>query len=220
MRQAIDALTVLTAERTCDFKLGGCGMRQFARANLIFAAFMSLAGHAAAQKFRRSEDPVPGQYVIRLSQPAVDTFDEHEKALGIGDAIVRAQFGTRVHFYRNVFLGLAATLSEPAARAISADPRVDHVSEVSNFTLASIESAPSWGLDRIDQRPATRDGLYSYVEGRFQVHVYIIDAGIRTSHQDFVISDFENARSERKLLHGLVAILQLSKWLLRQLSLQ
>ncbi|MCG5438852.1 S8 family serine peptidase, partial [Micromonospora foliorum] len=44
---------------------------------------------------------------------------------------------------------------------------------------------PSWGLDRIDQRNLPLDSSYTYPNTASNVHAYIIDTGIRFSHNDF-----------------------------------
>ncbi len=49
---------------------------------------------------------------------------------------------------------------------------------------ATQSSAP-WGLDRIDTHPRTYDQQYHYDQTGELIDVYIIDTGIRTSHQDF-----------------------------------
>ncbi len=44
---------------------------------------------------------------------------------------------------------------------------------------------PSWGLDRVDQRDLPLDNSYTYPNTASDVTVYILDTGIRTTHQDF-----------------------------------
>ena len=44
---------------------------------------------------------------------------------------------------------------------------------------------PSWGLDRIDQRNLPLDNSYTYPNTASTCNVYIIDTGIRFSHNDF-----------------------------------
>jgi subtilisin family serine protease len=53
--------------------------------------------------------------------------------------------------------------------------------------FAGIEApAPSWGLDRVDQRPRRLSGSYRYpAGGGAGVTVYVLDTGIRISHADF-----------------------------------
>ena len=50
---------------------------------------------------------------------------------------------------------------------------------------SSEESAKSWGLDRIDARAGT-DGKYKYGTATGKAtRVYVLDTGIRISHEDF-----------------------------------
>ena len=54
---------------------------------------------------------------------------------------------------------------------------------------AENQSGPvNWGLDRIDQRvggAANLDNLFRYAADGSGVHLYIIDSGVLTTHQDF-----------------------------------
>ncbi|CAN8068427.1 unnamed protein product [Agarophyton chilense] len=56
------------------------------------------------------------------------------------------------------------------------------VQEVEHSHLGSIP----WGLDRIDQRGLPLDGKFSVLKGGYNVFVYILDSGIRTSHSEFL----------------------------------
>ncbi|KAI8360562.1 peptidase S8/S53 domain-containing protein [Mortierella sp. GBAus27b] len=45
---------------------------------------------------------------------------------------------------------------------------------------------PSWGLDRIDQRSNTLDGLYHYPSSAGEnVTIYVVDTGVNVDHKDF-----------------------------------
>lgn len=52
-----------------------------------------------------------------------------------------------------------------------------------NYTTQT--NAPSWGLDRIDQREQALNTSYRYFYDGTGVDIYILDSGINTSHQEF-----------------------------------
>ncbi|MFN2538830.1 MAG: S8 family serine peptidase [Mycobacteriales bacterium] len=51
--------------------------------------------------------------------------------------------------------------------------------------VASTTQTSSWGLDRIDQRALPLNRRYRYANTGRDVHAYVIDTGIATSHGDF-----------------------------------
>jgi subtilisin family serine protease len=51
--------------------------------------------------------------------------------------------------------------------------------------VAGTQKNPAWGLDRIDQRATKVSGSYTPTDDGSAVHAYVIDTGIRISHQEF-----------------------------------
>ncbi|WP_037294703.1 S8 family peptidase [Saccharomonospora azurea] len=90
------------------------------------------------------------------------------------------------HVYDNALNGFSATMSETMAKRAAADPRVAYVEQNRVFhTMDDQTNPPSWGLDRVDQRNLPLDDTYSYSTTASNVEAYIIDTGIRISHDDF-----------------------------------
>src|SRR5213080_2235087 len=76
-------------------------------------------------------------------------------------------------------------MSQAAANAIANDPRVKYVEEDGEVHLNTTQTGATWGLDRIDQRNLPLDGNYTYNTTASNVHAYIVDTGILTSHTQF-----------------------------------
>ncbi|WP_341715995.1 S8 family serine peptidase [Micromonospora sp. FIMYZ51] len=104
--------------------------------------------------------------------------------------------GTVEHRYAAALRGFTIRTSEAAARRIAADESVAFVEQNRRVRLADAATfatpsgtqpnPPSWGLDRVDQRQLPLDNSFSYPSSGGQgVHAYVIDSGIRFTHQDF-----------------------------------
>jgi len=50
---------------------------------------------------------------------------------------------------------------------------------------AVLLSPPSWGIDRIDQRSLPLDAKYFYPSTASTVRAFVIDTGMRLTHQGF-----------------------------------
>jgi subtilisin family serine protease len=86
--------------------------------------------------------------------------------------------------YAKVLNGFAGEISDLARSGLLRDVRVLAIEEVLPVMITS-DSAASWGLDRIDQRPQTLDGMYAYERSGAGVTAYIVDTGIRITHDEF-----------------------------------
>jgi subtilisin family serine protease len=105
------------------------------------------------------------------------------RALGLG-----SRYGGKVgNVYTTAVRGFEISgLDRASARRLAADRSVRYVQENGVYKSAATQSdPPSWGLDRVDQRALPLDDSYTYPTVASNVHVYVIDGGIRFSHHDF-----------------------------------
>jgi len=82
---------------------------------------------------------------------------------------------------------MSAEMSPRALQYAAEDPSVLFCTQDAEVTGESLQIGPSsWGLDRVDQRDGTLDGLYETgkADGK-GVNIYILDTGLDRSHRDF-----------------------------------
>ncbi|KPI16439.1 Aqualysin 1 [Actinobacteria bacterium OV450] len=89
--------------------------------------------------------------------------------------------------FSRVLNGYVVKLSAKKAKRLAADPAVKSVVQDQTVRAADTQSGPpSWGLDRVDQRALPLNAGYTYPGSAGQgVTAYIVDSGVRVTHQDF-----------------------------------
>ncbi|MDY7087777.1 MAG: S8 family peptidase [Actinomycetota bacterium] len=84
-----------------------------------------------------------------------------------------------------VINGYEASLSQAQAKKLAASPGVAYVEQNQTISLSATQSGATWGIDRIDQRNRPLSTTYTYPVTASNVTAYIIDTGIKYTHNDF-----------------------------------
>ena len=140
---------------------------------------------------------VKGHYIVLLSKRPAAADSRANAALEALTKEVGKMPNARVkNVYRSALTGFSAKLNDSQLEKLKKDDRVlevfpDQFIELENneFTddpnTTNVQEYATWGLDRIDQREKRKDRAYSFSATGSGVNVYIMDSGIRYSHEEF-----------------------------------
>jgi subtilisin family serine protease len=123
---------------------------------------------------------IPGEYIVRFRDDVADP-------RGVAAGLARVQgFSLRHHFDSPRVKGfLAAGVSPTMLEVLHRNPLVAYVEPNKRAVLATFQSSPGWGLDRVDQYSTTLDSRYYYENTGSGVRLYVIDTGILYNHSEF-----------------------------------
>ncbi len=165
-------------------RLAGLGIAAVAALGLTIGTASPAGASGASGDIVDAGGPnaIPGSYIVVFKESAV-----RSHGLSTLTNTTAAKAAAKVERrYVAALHGFAGAMNETAARRLAADPDVAYVAQ--NHTvglLADQASPPSWGLDRLDQRDLPLNSGYHYDVTGSNVTAYVIDTGIRVTHQTF-----------------------------------
>jgi aqualysin 1 len=117
---------------------------------------------------------IPGRFIVTLrsgESPA---------------AVAQAHGVSPDYVYSHALKGFAGNIGDAARAGLLRDARVLRVEpDAMVYPASTTQSNATWGLDRIDQRALPLNSTYTYTRSGNGVTAYIIDSGIRYSHNEF-----------------------------------
>ena len=157
--------------------------------SVVVAAAVVLAACSDEASITQPDDAAPVFAASRAGQPQDRFIVVFRDDVSNPDAVIdqlTGGIGAQVHYrYRHAIKGFAATIPAAAVEGIRRNPNVTLVEPDGIVTTMTTQNNATWGLDRIDQRNLPLNGTYTYDVNGSGVNVYIIDTGIRYSHNEF-----------------------------------
>ncbi|BCJ57770.1 S8 family peptidase [Micromonospora endophytica] len=131
---------------------------------------------------------ISGSYLVVLRTDVVGAVGSSAARNAVPDrasTLVKRYGGKVSDTYSAALTGFAAKMTATQAARLAANPAVAYVEQDKAVSIDATQSNPTWGLDRIDQRNRPLSNSYTYPNTASNVRAYIIDTGIRITHNDF-----------------------------------
>lgn len=160
----------------------GCGALV---ATLAILPSQTVQSQDEGPKMRRAERAIPNKYIVVLEEWATGPKGRNSRSDAVAWELGIVYQGKVGRVYKHALNGFSVELDEKQAEALSRDPRVKFIEEDGEMSIDAVQNNATWGLDRIDQRDLPLSTTYQYDGTGAGVRAYIVDTGIRASHNDF-----------------------------------
>ncbi|WP_395377813.1 S8 family serine peptidase [Marinicella sp. W31] len=143
---------------------------------------------------------IPNQYIVVLKDEVVDAQAramtqnqrisfKQAKASIVNDLsidLATRAGGSVERTYSSALNGFVLKSSaKKAVSALTRDSRIAYVEADQMLSIGATQNNATWGLDRIDQENLPLNNTYNYDQDGSGVNAYVIDTGIRITHNQF-----------------------------------
>ncbi|MFN4290388.1 MAG: S8 family serine peptidase [Permianibacter sp.] len=161
-------------------------MKNVLKPTLVAGAVMfACAVQAGEIRGLNAPNVIPNRYIVVFKDNAMMTAQGVQRSAASVAADMNRRYGASVErSFERALKGAVVVMDHANAMKLASDPSVAFVEADAEVRIVATQSPATWGIDRIDQTDLPLNNSYTYGASN-GVHAYIIDTGIRSSHNEF-----------------------------------
>ena len=161
-------------------------MKKLIKYTLAASAVMScFAANAGEIKGLSAPNAIANRYIVVFKDNAMMSARGVQQTSEMVAKGIGTRFGAKVErSFKHVLNGAVITTDVENAKRMADDPEVAYVEADQIMRISGTQTGATWGLDRIDQTNLPLNSSFTYPTSS-GVHAYILDTGIRGTHNDF-----------------------------------
>jgi serine protease len=161
-------------------------MKKLIKYTLAASAVMScFAANAGEIKGLNAPNAIANRYIVVFKNSAMMSARGEQQTSAMVARGVGMRFGAKVErTFNHVLNGAVITTDVENAKRMADDPEVAYVEADQIMRINATQTGATWGLDRLDQTNLPLNQSFTYPSSS-GVHAYILDTGIRATHNDF-----------------------------------
>lgn len=149
------------------------------------AVFIACAAQAGEIRGLSAPNVIPNRYIVVFKDNAMMTAQGVQRSSAAVAGDLNRRYGASVErSFDRALKGAVVVMDHGNAMKMADDPAVAFVEADAVIRIVATQSPATWGLDRIDQTDLPLNNSYTY-QASNGVHAYIIDTGIRATHNEF-----------------------------------